>query len=177
VTYRGNRIEQEVQIPYTAQEWESVRRVAFERQRMNVAAGLHQKFGASNDPGDSTLLHEVGCFGEHALCWHLELPWTSALERQAKADVGTIYQVRAVNAVYKSNRSISVHRRDPSEQVFVLAVVDFISRVVTLKGWAYGWDVKNRGLWKTRIRRPCFMLHETAPILPMGELPLEPTTS
>lgn len=168
------RIEQEVQILYTLSEWDAVQRVALERQTMNVAAGLRQKYGASNAHEASLHLHELGCFGEHALCWHLELPWTSAYDRQAKADVGTIYQVRAVDEAKKANRSLSAHPSDPSDQVFVLAVVNYASLIVTLKGWAYGYDVKDRGLWRFRIRRPCYMLHESSPINPMGDLPREP---
>lgn len=151
-----SRIEEEKILAYSLSEWESILWVARQRQDMNVADELHERYGKSDDYAHALRKHELGVLGEFTLCRHKKLPWLSALDRFAVADVGSIYQVRCVDLAARKRSSLITHPKDRDGQVFVLAVADFELFTVTLKGWLYGRDAKALGIWRTDVPNAAF---------------------
>jgi hypothetical protein len=168
------RLDEEVPIAYERGEWDVILSIAAKRQRMNVAEGLAERYGTSEDYGDALRKHELGCLGEFSLCRHLSLNWVAAFDRRARADVGDCYQVRCVDKASREYHSLITHPADAPEQVYVLAVADFDDGIVTLKGWLYGRWAKESEHWREppEVSYACFMAHESR-LKGMASLPKE----
>ena len=103
--------------------------VAHERQRMNVARGIRDKYGATK----GLALHEIGVMGERAVAVWRNEPWTGNLGDFKAADVGEL-QVRTRTEQF---HKLILHPADCDQDVFVLATI-LSSRLVELTGWLYG---------------------------------------
>tara|TARA_R110000822_G_scaffold120633_1_gene254124 strand:- start:19796 stop:20335 length:540 start_codon:yes stop_codon:yes gene_type:complete len=175
-----SRLSEAIVEHYSLFSWQSILNLAKQRQDMNVAEGLHERYTKSKDYAHALRKHEIGVAGEYSLCRHLGKPYAAALDRTVPADVGSIYQVRSVdkharNVKTGARRGLQALRINPADdpvQVYVLAVVDFELKNVELKGWCYGLEGKDRRWWRTDCGSAAYLTPENH-LRGMASLPTE----
>jgi hypothetical protein len=157
-----------VRVALTLGELEAADEIAKLRQGEN-AVGRRDRYGAGKN-GLAT--HIIGSRCEAAVAKLLGIRYAKGVLRAG--DVGR-YRVRGSD---KLSYSLTLHKDDPDDAVFILAIgpvgrENQSSLVYAVHGWIYGRDGKKPDYWRTGgVRFPAFFVPRSA-LHPMEELPRE----
>lgn len=123
----------------------------------------HTDGGRDEDPS--------GIYGEYAVSLYLNVGWRPVVENPfvMLSDIGVeAHRIQVRTTMGARNTHLILHTVDDDRAIFVLARrISPLS--VSVDGWVYGHEGKNRQWWNTTLRSPCFFVPGEA-LRPMGTL-------
>lgn len=144
-----------VVITLTSAEWAISNAVAALRQVSNEAVARKDAHGASASLGMEA--HIQGAAAEAAVAKWRNVWWAGALNNLRAADVGRL-QVRSTE---HPNGCLLLHRTDPDDDVFILAIGK--APTFRLFGWIRAADGKQEKFWRDpKGGRPAFFVPQSA---------------
>ena len=132
-------------------EWEYVRDIGRERQRVALDKGRKDRHGFTGNGYDT---HVDGCATEYVASVFSGQPWHALLEDiyvdgVRSADVGADIEVRGTRLL--AGRLI-VHKEDYAHRRFILGIVT--TAHVSLVGWTFGHIAQDERFWWTPPPKP-----------------------